>query len=373
MDYGDSPWGHLDFIRAELSPEKCSRTKRLQNKPFRACPPVAGYQLLYGGDEARPDVIVVGPGRKIHVINYWDLTGDSFINLRKEVAWQIARSRTGKVTPLSLEFEGEVKPNQFWRFGGLYTIVAKLTPEVCVVGRVPSSPYAAQDLPSVRGNAPYNKCIPLDNIGRKDWLGVVFGLDQSGRYEEAKATLKEILSPSTRTVAYIDIARAQADSGHQESARTTLLQGWDDLMSQKDVTSFIDEYGRENQESSKYDDKIRMIGAMASIGSYDDANDKLKYINSSQLPEALLLIAKAQGSPRNIRGRGDRAAASATFKKAIQLALASGDKADNQLSEILEGQLQCGLIDEARQTISLIKNPETRKAAEYTFASRAPR
>ena len=145
IDYGEGPWGRLDFIRTELSPEKCTRTKRLRNKTFRACPPIAGYQLLYGGDESRPDVIVIGPSGRLHVIHYWDLTGDTFVSLQKEVAWQIARSRTGKVTPLSLEFEAKVKPNPFWRFGDLYTIVAKLTPEVCVVGRVPSSPYAAQD------------------------------------------------------------------------------------------------------------------------------------------------------------------------------------------------------------------------------------
>lgn len=374
IDYGEGPWGRLDFIRTELSPEKCPDTKSLQNKIFRTCPPVAGYQLLYSGDESRPDVIVVGPDRKVHVINYWDLTGDSFLSLEKEVAWQIATNRAGKVTPLSLEFQANVKPNPFWRFGGPYTVVAKLTPEVCVVGRVPSGPYAAQDLPSVQGNAPYNKCIPLENIGRKDWLGVVYGLDREGRYEEAKATLKEILSPSTRTVAYIDIARAEATAGKKEGARTTLLLGWDDLLNQKDVTSFMDEYGRENQESSKHDDMVRMLGAMAELGFDDEASDKLNLISSAQLPEVLLFIAKAQGSPKNIGGRGDRDAANATFMKAIQLALSHPDpaKADYQLQEIVEGQLQCGLINEARQTILLIKNPEARKAAEYTFASRAP-
>ena len=197
LDYGEGPWGRLDFIRTELSPEKCSRVTRLQDKDFRACPPVARYQLLYGGDKARPDVIVIGPNRKQHVIQYWDLTSENFVSLTKRVTWQIARSRTGKVTPLSVGFEAHVKVNPLWRFGGPYTILAKLTPEeVCVVGRVPSGPYQAEDLASVRGSAPGTKCIPPDNIGRKDWLGVVYGLTALGRYEEAKATLKEIKTPN---------------------------------------------------------------------------------------------------------------------------------------------------------------------------------
>jgi len=68
MDYGEGPEGRNDFISSELSPEKCSHTTRLGNRIFRACPPVAGYQLIYGGNEARPDVIVISPNRKQHVI-----------------------------------------------------------------------------------------------------------------------------------------------------------------------------------------------------------------------------------------------------------------------------------------------------------------
>jgi hypothetical protein len=43
------------------------------------------------------------------------------------------------------------------------------------------------------------------------------------------------------------------------------------------------------------------------------------------------------------------------------------------LSDILEAQLDIGLINEARATVLLIKNPMTGQAAEYTISVRAPR
>jgi hypothetical protein len=321
-------------------------------------------------------VIVVGPNRKQHVIRYWDLTSGSFISLGKKVTWHIAHSKTGKIIPITLELEAIVKVNPFWRFGGQSTIVSKLTPaEVCVVGRVPAGPYELEDLSRLRGWAQNMKCSPVDNIGRKDRLGVVFGLTHLGRYEEAKAALKEIASPGTRTVAYIDIARAEAESGHQENARATILQGWNDLLTQKDATNFFNDYGMEESESVRDADMIRIIGVMAAIGLYDDAYDKLKAINGSQLPEVLLVIGQAQGSPRSRGGNEDPAAAQATFTKGIELALTHADTstADGQLSRILDMQLEVGLFNEAKQTLLLIKGAMTKQAAEYSIRIRTPR
>ena len=78
---------------------------------------------------------------------------------------------------------------------------------------------------------------------------------------------------------------------------------------------------------------------------------------------------------RNIGGRGDRETANATLKRATELALsdAYASKADRILSDILEAQLDIGLINEARATVLLIKNPMPRQAAEYTISVRAPR
>src|SRR6266542_1994639 len=137
IDYGESPWGRIDFVWSHLSPEKCNRVTRLQKNHFRACPPVAGYQLLYGGSEVSPQIIIVTPNRKRHVIQYWDLTVGNFISLEQGVGWKVARSRTGKITLLALMLEVNVKQDEFTRFQNPYTVVVKLTPrEVCAVGRV---------------------------------------------------------------------------------------------------------------------------------------------------------------------------------------------------------------------------------------------
>jgi hypothetical protein len=376
IDYGEGPYGRLDRIRTELSPEKCSRTTTLRNKSFRVCPPVAGYQLLYGGDDARPEIVIVGPNRKQHLLQYWDLTSDNFIRLEKEVEWEIAHSRTGKVVPLAVLLEAVVKPNQFWRFGGRYTIGAKLTPsQVCVVRRVPYGPYESEDIGAVRDSAPNLKCIPLDNIGRKDWLGVVYGLTAAGRFEEAKATLKEIISPPRRIVAYLDIARGEAGSGRRENARATLLRAWDEALNQKVQTNFFDEYGRENQESRRDDDQVDVIRTMTALGFDDDAYERLKLVRQKELSQLLVVMGKAQGLPDNVGGRGDRATANATLMRAIKLEQSRADtiKADGILFDILDAQLEIGLFDEARQTVLLIKGPMTRQAAEYTLSVRAPR
>ena len=372
INYGESRWGRIDYVGTQLSPEKCDRVTRLQNKPFRICPPVAGYQLLYGGNEASPEIIIVSPNRKRHIIHYWDLAAGNFRSLEKELSWQVARSRTGKVTPMALILQAKINQDEFTRFPGEYTIIAKLTPtEVCVIGRVPTGPHAAMDLAIFTSAPQLGKCIAPDNVGERDWLGVVFGLSGKGQYEEAKSAIKEIQSPSTRTVGYLGVARAQAESGDQKAARTTLLLGWDDIISGKLVTIYRDVYGTNVHDSSKNDNLIRIIVAMAVAGLDNDVNDKLKFVSNSDLPQALLLIGRLQGSSPSVGGKGDRAAANATFKRAVELERMRADRtaADSNLFSIVQAQVEVGLINEAKQTALLIKNLALREAAERAISS----
>ena len=370
-NYPTRPWGRLDYAWTYLTSEKCDRVTRLQNNEFRMCPPVAGYQLLFGGNEASPRVIIVTPNRKRHVIHYWDVTSSNFISLDKEATWTLARYRSGKVIPLSVMLRVNIQPDEFTRFRGPSTVITKLTPkQVCVVARVPVNSSQPAWVAGLSETAPRLKCVRLDDLGEKDWLGIVFGLSAKGRYDDAKSVIKRIPSPAQRTVGYIDIARAQAESANQPAARITLLQGLDDVLNQKDPTIFPGPYGGQEHESSKNDNLLAILSAMAEVGLDDDVFDKLKFVNKSDLPRTLLWIGKAQGSSRGRGGRGDLEAAVATFKRAVELERTRADTraADSNLIQIVQAQLELALLNDARQTVVLIKNTEARKAMEDTIA-----
>ena len=363
---GASPLAQTDSVWTSLSPEHCGRARRLGDDHFRACPPVGGYQLLYGGNEASPQIIIVGQNRKRHTIHYWNLTANNFIGLEKRVSWAVARSRNGKITARALMLTVNLKPDEFSRFPGPYTILAKLTPtEVCVVARVPSGPHSAETLAGAGVWAVDKKCVGPDDLGEKDWLGKVIGLAGKGLFEEAKSVVKRISSPGTRAFAYTEIARAQSESGDQPAARATLLLGLNEVLNQKDESIYFNAYGTEVHESTRDHNLISLLAAMAAVGLNHDVNDNLRFVNNSDLPRALIWIGKAQGASRSTGGRGDHEAANATFKRAVHLELMRTDTAaaDSNLLSIVKAQVEVGLLEEAKQTVLLIKSPGVRAAA----------
>ncbi|HMG75278.1 MAG TPA: hypothetical protein VK582_17395 [Pyrinomonadaceae bacterium] len=342
-----------------------------QDKQLRACPGVAGYQLLYGGPEASPQIIIVTPDHKRHPLLYWDVDAADFIGLEKSGTWKFARR--GKEMELrALILEVKLKEDESTRFHGSYTVIAKLTArEVCVVGRVAPNSTSAGKVVAIADTAPYRKCVALSNVGERDWLGVVFGLTRKGLYEDAKSLVTKIGSPATRVVAYIDIARAQSAAGDPGGAHATLLMGLNEVLNEKEETTYRDAFGDEVHESfRRVDGLTSIISAMAASGLYDDVKTSLRLVSVSDLPTILLWVGKAQGSPPRIGGRGDLEAASATFKEAIQLELKRADAAmaDSNLVKIVEAQAEAGLIKDARQTVLLIKSPSERQFAEQKIA-----
>src|SRR5262245_52950121 len=344
VNYGETPWGRIDYVLFDLSPEKCSRVTKFEGSQFRACPTVGGYRLLYSGNESSPQIIIVAPNRMPHVIQYWAFKSGDFVTLENPVSWQVARSRSGKITPMILILRANLTPDEFTRYSRSSTIVVKLTPAaVCVVGRVPTGAHAAMDLATVTNSARMRKCVGPDDIGEKDWVGLTLGLAAKGQYDEALSVIKKIESPGDRTVAYIGIARRQAEGGDQVAARATLLMGFDDLLNQKEPVVLVNAYGAKRSETSRELDLVQIIATMAVVGLYDDVNNKLEFVAESDLPGALLMIGKIQGGPRSVSavlGKRDLQAANATFKRAIQLELARADRtsADRNLQSIALAQ-----------------------------------
>lgn len=312
INYGQSEWGPIDFAWTDLSSKQCKRLK--PDSEFRTCPPVAGYQLLFTGPESSPEIIIVTPDRKRHLLPYWDLKAGNFIGLEKGVSWKLARSRTGKVRPLALMLKANIKQDEFTRFQNPYTIVAKLTPkEVCVVARIPVNGSSSADIEAATTYTRNKTCVGLDDVGEKDWMGAVFGLIGKERYEDAKSVVKKMANPAARVSAYANIARAQFESGEQGAARITLLLGLDEVLNEKDETIYPNAYGLQVHQSTRDSDWTTILSAMAAVGLDDDVQNNLKFVSDSNLPATLLWIGKAQGSPRSAGGRGDLEAATATF------------------------------------------------------------
>jgi len=221
----------------------------------------------------------------------------------------------------------------------------------------------------IEGTAPNRQCWALSNTGKRDWLGVVFGLIRKGRWEEAESTIKQLKSPGERATAYANIAEGQGEAGDIPAARKTLLRGLEDV--QRKQTSYQDEFGQTVNEGDVYGiNLMSIISAMARTGLYDDARATIKFLEPEDVIHALVTIARIQGDSPIRGGRSNREAARQTFREAIEIARKNPDaeKADGQLIEIVDRQAEVGLIEDARQTVSLIKGASARQVANGKIA-----
>ena len=350
---GTGEWGRNYSVWTEFSSPKCQPLRSEPTQPAKMCPGPAGYKLLVAGAEASPTLTVLAPNGSRHLLQYWDVNAPEFESLRKSVSWQVGR-RGRKVTPFALFLSVSVKKDPYSRNQDPYTVIAKLTvAEVCVVGRIRPSGSSAADITGISGGAPHLKCLELGDKGQKDWLGLVYGLMDQGRYEEAKATVKLMPEPYERTIAYQRMAKGQAESGDFNGARETLRLGLDEARNRKD-------------EAERFRMLMGIISVITEVGLYDEVKGALLFLQTSQLPQALVMVGKIQGDSHVRGGREDIDSARETFNKAVEIELRRQDTvtADKHLADIVEGQAQVGLVKEARQTLSLIKDAATRKIAE---------
>jgi len=245
--------------------------------------------LLYRGSEERPELFVASPQGKQFSIPYWNLNADNFLSLSKTAEWGFIRYKD-RIDPLVLVLRAEIKPDEFVRFEGPYSIIVKLTQDqVCPIGRVPTGPYSGMDTASLISTARSRKCVGRDDVTRKDWLGVIFGLVANGRYEEAKATIGHMKSSSERVVAYKNIAEAQAKADDVTAARRTLMQGLEEA--HRPLTGLEDEFTGIDPGAVQ-NNTIVIVYAFASVGLYDDLKETKKLIDKDHIADALLTIAR---------------------------------------------------------------------------------
>lgn len=321
------------------------------------CPGAAGYRLLVAGSDSSPKLTVIAPDGSRHPLQYWDVNAPEFASLANSISWGMAR-RGRRVTPIAITLTVNVKYDRYSRNQDPYTVVAKWTrAKVCIVGRLRPSGTFAAEVHATLQSAPYRKCLALDDTGEKDWLGLVFGLVSEGRYEDAKSVVKQ-MPTNQRGIAYASIAQEQEKSGDVSGARRTLQIGLDDA-------------SRVTDEAERKRMTVSVIEGMAATGLYDEVKLAIKRLKPSDVTSMLLMIGKIQGDSYPA-GRGDTETARETFKEAIEIELSRQDTvtADNHLAEIADGQLQVGLVKEAKHTASLIKNASTRQLVEDTISRR---
>lgn len=369
---GESEYVRSKFTGTEISPQTCKLVNAGSEKQLRDCGGIAGYHLLYSGAVEKPEIIITTPNGSRFPIIYWDVASGNFISLSKSVEWRFLPSSSGK-TPLALIFNVDVKPPEFSRVPeGPYEVIVKLNPrEVCTVGRIPPGPEAAADFAGFIITARYRKCIRPDDVGREDWVGVVFGLVDAGKLAEAKATIKKIRSPGGRATAYVNIATGEAAAGDIPAARKTLLEGLADA--QKKQASYIDEYGDTVNEGDVYRIIIlQLITGMTQIGLYDDARATIKFLETADdVFLAQVSIAKIQGKsyPNDKVVKVDREASRRSFKEALEFALrpVNSQNRDSWLYQLVDAQLDTDWIEDAKVTASHIQAPSARAAAEYSI------
>ena len=362
---GTSDYAKSEFTATEISSQRCKMIGQGANAKLRDCGGVAGYRLLYRGREERPELFVASPQGKQFSIPYWNPNADNFLGLSKTVEWGFIRYEN-RIEPLVLVLGAEIKPDEFVRFRGPYSIIVKLTRnEVCPIGRVPTSPYSGMDTASLISTARSRKCVGRDDVTRKDWLGVVFGLAANGRYDEATSAIRQIKSSGERVVAYKNIAEAQAKADDVAAARRTLIQGLEEA--HRPLTGLEDEF-TVIDPGAVQNNTIVIVYAFATVGLYDDLKELKKLIDQDHIADALLTIARIQGLPDYQGGRGDLSAAKATLQEAFELACRQDvNTADSHLQSVAYAQAELGFTAEAKKTVELIKNASAKEAAERSI------
>lgn len=134
-----------ESVYTDLTPARCKtvETHEETGGSVQKCPGVGGYELLVEDDDARQSVTVVGPGRKRHPLNYWQVITNAFSSVGEKAEWRVER-KAGRVLPYALIVrvyanENPEKPEEKTS----YLAVAKLTAdEVCVTDKVKTNEEA---------------------------------------------------------------------------------------------------------------------------------------------------------------------------------------------------------------------------------------
>jgi hypothetical protein len=340
-----------DIINTDLSGDNCRPAVNSQDRGARICNGVEGYSFLVKGEKFKPELFLIEPNGNRHPIEYWDPKDPGFRGMQPFATWVVV-NRPSKT--IALKFFLHTEPKNDYSMFGSYDVVARVSPgPVCIIGSVSGGSTAAMESMGIASSPSGRPCLAFNEREKRNWFNTARRLAGEGKVQDSQAAL-ELISGYERFMVYREIAKAQSKAGDSEGARRTLTTGRAEALKNHS--------GHDLSHSL-----IEIVAGMTETGFYDAAKADLKLFEESDRLRIYLVVAGLQHE------RGDLEAAKATYRELIKLELerTPRPKLDWNLREICESQARVGLIDDARHTASMIREPYAKKIVEG-FLSKQP-
>ena len=334
-----------------ISLENCQPSVAPQDDGGRVCKGVEGYSLLLKGNEPKPEISLITPQGQRQRIDVWNPQDPGYQALRSAM-WVVVH-RPKKTVAILFGTQIEAKPD-FSRWGS-YDVIVRVDPgPVCIVGTVPVEPSSVMESVAIADNPSGRPCLGFDQIERRNWFLTARRLASEGQIREAQSALEKITQPAERFIIYREISNAQYRANDLEGARRTLIVGRREALNKRSVF--------ELRFSLSY-----IVSGFVEAGFYDAAKSDIKLFPESKRLRMYISVAALQGE------RNDFEAAKVTFRETVRRELNRPQRMDWNLKEICEAQSRMRLIDDARQTLSLIQDPNARDSCEAFIRRYPPR
>lgn len=330
------------FTQTGLSGSDCTPAENAGDEESRICKGVEGYSLLLRGDKLKPEIDLVAPNGRRYPLKYWDTSDPKFVELRDSAMWTVVNL---KKTTIEIEFRVETKPRQDYTQIGSYEVIARVAPgPVCIVSSVAAGPQA--DSASITTSG---RCLRLHEREKRDWFLTASRLAGEGQISAAKRAVTKLHRPSERFMIYHNIASSQFKAGDTAGALRTLMGARAEAL-------------RNPFRGDRIYTLIHVVAGLTESGFYESAKSNIKLFSKSDRLRMYLMVAAMQGEKKDFE------AAKKTFREAMQLVPQGSQRAEGNLQEIGIAQANMGLVDEARKSASMIRNPELRLVVEQRIS-----
>ena len=138
----------------------CKKVKTGRDHSVQACRGVGGYNLQLEYDDARESITVIGPDKKAHPLNLWQVISTGFSSVGQKVEWRVT-TKNGKQVPLALivRFNASENPEDSSKTTS-YLVVAKITPQgICVTDKIAPGATANQEARNAADAAAHKPCL----------------------------------------------------------------------------------------------------------------------------------------------------------------------------------------------------------------------
>ena len=349
-----------DMIGMDLGSSNCKPAENPKDQGARICQGVEGYLLLVKGDEveqglflAKPEIYLIAPNGRHYPLRYWDTSDPKYEGLHRSALWIIVNTPRKIIT---LTFTLRIAQRQDYSYSDSYDIIVRVSPTpVCVVGSVPGSSTSAGESAWIASSPRGRPCFNLNEYEKRNWFLTARRLANEGQIAAAGRALRRVREPSERFIVYREMASSAYKAGNSEAARRILMGARAEALKNR------------FRDGLDYTLSVVVTG-MAESGFYDDAKADIRLFPETDRLQIYLTVAYIQGE------RNDLDAARKTFQEAIQREVKKNDpQADGKLYKIGMAQARMGLLDEARKTALMIRDPSPRQMVETSIREQSPK